>query len=334
MEEEDRPARSSPWIIVASVAGVLLFVALVFTFLYRTILSGLFAAPVTTSVPNLEGHLYEEVLSDQELLGRFTLVIGETVEDEAQAGTILNQTPKADSQVGDDVTEITVTISGGISTIKMIDLTDMEYLEAFNALNKAGLEYDTPSYEYDDEVEKDHVISFTPLEGVPVSSGVKVHMVISLGPEVKTIEMPPLVGMTLENAKNQITLMKLVEGEVKEVYSDTVEAGVVVDQYPAAYTTVEEGTTVNLNVSKGPDPATQPKEITKTVTIENVPDTGEIVNVAVMMDGAVVYEDDINTAMELPFVSFKINALDGDNKTLPVFFIGRLNDSFTVTFEE
>ena len=334
-DDDERPSRGSPWVIVAAVAGVLLFVVLVFTFLYRTILSGLFAVPSSQyTVPNLVGQSYENVVDNQELLGRFTVVLGETVEDEAQAGTILSQDPVADSQVGDEVTEITVTISGGASSVTMIDLTNMEYLQAFMALREIGLEYDTPTYEYSDEIEKDHVISYTPLKDTPVSPGTKVQMVISLGPEIKTFEMPSLVEMTLENAKDQITLMKLEVGEVKEVYSDTVEAGLVVDQYPAAYTTVKEGDEVNLNVSKGPDPATQPKEITKTITIDNIPDTGEVVNVAVMMDGAVIYENDINTAMELPNVSFPVTAKAGETKTLTVFFNGVLNDSILVTFEE
>ena len=332
-DEEDRRSGGFPWVIVASVAGVLLFVVLVFSFLYNTIFSDLFKPVQRYSVPSVVGMLYEEASQNTDLLGRFTLSVVETVEDEEPAGTILSQDPKADTQVGEEVTEITVTISGGPKTVTMIDLDNMYYLEAFQALDKAGIEYDTPTYQNDDKVEKDHIISYTPLKGTPITAGTKVQIVVSLGPETKVFPMPSLTNLPLEDALNQITLMKLERGEVLEVYSDTVEAGKVVDQYPAATTEVSEGEVVNLNVSKGPDPATQPKEVTVTVPIPNIPDTGEVVNVAVMMDGQVIYENDIDTAMELPNVSVPVTGTVGETKTLTVFFNGVLSDSIPVTFE-
>ena len=331
--EEDRRS-GSPWVVVAAAAGVLVFVALVFMLLYNTIFSDLFSPPQKDTVPNLVGQLYDEVSQNSELLGRFTVTIGSTVENDAEEGTILEQDPKGESQVGEDVTEITVTVSAGPKTVEMIDLDDMHYLEAFQALNKAGIAYDTPTYQNDDKVEKDHVISYTPLKGTPITAGTKVQMVISLGPETKTFPMPTLIGMTQENALNQLALQNLEQGEIIPVYSDTVEEGKVVDQYPAPNAEVSEGDKVNLNVSQGPDPDTQPKEVTNTVSIPNIPDTGEIINVSVMMDGVVIYENDIDTAMELPNVSVPVTGKVGETKTLTVFINGSLYDTLTVTLEE
>jgi len=66
-----------------------------------------------------------------------------------------------------------------------------------------------------------------------------------------TIEVPRVVGMTEENARVQIEQAHLVVGEVTQENSETVEAGLVISQSPAAQSRVAEGTKVNLVISLG-----------------------------------------------------------------------------------
>ena len=182
---------------------MLLFVCLVFFFLWRIIGAGLFTPADRYDVPNLIGKNYEEVADDQELLGRFTLVQGETVADESDPGTIIDQEPKAEDQVGEGVTQITVTVSGGPEIIVMIDLTNMEYQEAYQTLREMGLKPKVPTYEYDEEIQENHIIS-TPLEGAVLTPGTEVELVVSRGPEKHSFAMPDLTGMTLEIAQSTI----------------------------------------------------------------------------------------------------------------------------------
>ena len=329
-EEEEERRGGSPWVIVACVAAVLLFVVGVFYFLFHTFFSGIFAPMETYPVPDLLGKSYEQVQQDTDLLGRFTLVLGETVEDDAEAGTILKQDPAGGSNVGDSVTKITVTVSGGPNVVHMPDLYNKEYRDAFITLDKLKLKYST-SYENHEEIAANHVISFTPLADTPVAPGTEVQLVISLGPEKKTFPMPSLLNQTLEKALSDIRTLNLEQGAVDEVYDDTVEAGKVVGQYPVPTTEVEEGTKVNLQVSKGPDPSSQqPQNVTKVVDIA-LPDSGGPVNVQVMMDDQVVYAKDVDTAMEL-YVSVTVTAPAGETKTLSVYFDGVLASSPTVEF--
>ena len=327
-EEEDDFKSGSPWVVVVCVAAVLLFVVGVFYFLYRTFFSGIFAPPETYIVPQLVGQYYEDIVDDQDLLqNRFTIVVADTVEDDAEAGTILKQEPAANSSVGTAVTEITVTVSAGPEVIYMIDLKGMEYREAFLALNKIDLKY-TTTYEHHDTVPEGHVISYTPLVDSPVKAGDQVQIVVSRGPKVEKMPMPSLVEMTQENAKKQIEFMKLEVGTITPVYSETVPAGIVVDQYPAATTEVTEGTMVNLQVSQGPDPSTIPKDVTLPIEVA-LPDTGEVVNVQVMMDGRVVYAGDVDTAMEAS-VTFDVTA--SGSKTLVVYINGVLEETIEKEF--
>lgn len=90
--------------------------------------------------------------------------------------------------------------------------------------------------------------------------------------------------------------MNLAVGKTDKVYSDTVEAGKVVGQYPAAYTQVDAGTKVNLQISKGPDPASAPKEVTQNVDID-LPVSSQSVSVQVIMDGEVIFDESVDAAM-------------------------------------
>ena len=332
-EEDEESARGPIWPILLSVAAILLFVGGVFFFLYQTVFSGFFAPPVEkVKVPNLVGGIYETVQQDLNLLGDFKLILGETVSDDSAAGTILKQSPEGGTELmGEAAREITVTISGGPEPVSMPDLAKKEYLEAYLEVQELGLKPALPTYEYHDEIPENHVISHTPLTGNPVAPGSEVHMVVSRGPQAKMIYVPYLLEISQAEAENKLSLYNLTRGSVIPAYSSSVEAGKVMDQYPAAGDEVEEGSAVNLTVSKGPDPTlAPPEESTETVTLP-LPATDGEVYVSVTLDGAIVYEDTVDTAM---VGSVTLNLTGSGSKSLQVFCDGTLYHEEIVEFTQ
>ena len=330
--EEDEPPRRGPmWPVILAVGGVLLFVGLVFFFLWNSVFSGLLEPPESYSVPSLVGKMYEDVKDNTDLLGEhFTIVLGDTVADDSEPGTIIKQDPEDGKKVTGELTEITITISGGQEMIQMIDLTDMDFQTAYNTLVEMGLKPLTPEYEYDDEIEENHVISYTPLEGVPLSPGDEVQMVVSKGPEKKTFEMPNLADMTLERAKSTIGTYNLSEGKVDEDYDDTIPAGRVISQYPTAGTEVAEGDQVNLIVSKGPDPSTLPPEnteVTKTIYVPMPGDAEGLVNVRVLVDGEEVLNQALDATMS---AQVPVTITGTGTKTVTYYFNGEYGGSMNV----
>ena len=331
-EEEDEPEPRGPrWGMIAGAAGILLFLVVVGVVLYRTLFSGMLSQQ-GYQVPNLKGQLYEDVIQDSALLkDHFTVVQGEVQEDDSEAGTILDQSPAAGSSVSADKTEITVTVSAGPQVKSMPNLSNMEYRQAYIELDRVGIKTGdiTATYENDKEVAKDHVISFTPLVDTPVAPGTKVQLVISLGPKTEQVAVPSLTERTLEQATSDLNTMNLAVGKTDKVYSDTVEAGKVVGQYPAAYTQVDAGTKVNLQISKGPDPASAPKEVTQNVDID-LPVSSQNVSVQVIMDGEVIFDESVDAAMNTS-VSVPVTGTAGETKTLTVYFDGVRSSTFSVT---
>ena len=339
-DEEPVRRRGTIWPIFLAVAAVLLFVGMVVYFLWNTLFAGFFAPPQTHPVPNLVGRVYEEIKSDTELLAGFILVEGDTVTNDADPGTIIDQDPKGDKEVGENVTEIKVTISGGPEIIPMPDLSGMTYTDAAPYLRSLGLRPAVPTYENHDTIEEGFVISYTPMKDVELPPGTEVQIVVSKGPADEPFPMPELVGKTQALAESIITTSNLKRGRVDPQYDDTVEEGKVVSQYPLADAQVTEGTEVNLVISLGPDPSTQPPVIdppvtnptgtTKTVEVPLHGFEGSV-TVRLLMDGAEVGYKIADANMDT-VVSFNVTGTG--TKVLSYFINGEAVGTITVNFDE
>ena len=325
--------------ILLAIAAVLAFVGVVAFFLYKTFFAGLLAPAKTYEIPYLVGEFYETIQLSSEYTD-FQIVLSSTVpNDEYEAGQIIRQNPAAGSTVGEDGRQITVVVSGGPEEIEMIDLYNMEYREAKLAVEELGLRFGTPTYEHNDVVAYNHVISFTPLEGVILKPGDEVQMVLSLGPEALKLDMPTLVGLTQEQAESKITMRHLEIGDIDQEYSATVPAGTVMDQYPAADTQVSEGTKVNLQISLGPDPSTmvepEPEEEpevnpdgSKTISIP-LPAADGMIHLRVEVDGQAIFDGEVDAAMN---TSQYITVSGTGTKKLYIYYDGALGRTMDVEF--
>lgn len=332
-EDDENRTPGSIWPVVGAVIAILAFVGLVVFFVFRNFISDLMAAKDPYIIPELTGEMYELILEDKELIGEFVIVEGEFKEDDAPVGTILRQTPSAGTQVLDPNTEITVTISSGPKVVEMISVYNTEYLKALVELQNMGLKVAEPTYEYSGEVQSGYIISASPKAGTPMDPDVdEVKLVVSLGKEAKTVSVINAIGETRNWAESKLTLLNL-KVKVVETYSADIPAGKVIDQNPKAGTRVEEGSTVNLEVSLGPDPADQPKPVTKEVMIKLPEDTetGEFIQVTVTMSGETVYDQSVDTSMVL---AVPVTVTGTGESVLSVYFNGVLDHTINVNFSE
>ena len=325
--------RGSPWPIVIAVLLIFAFIGGAFYYVYQNFFKDLMNPPEQYAVPSVVGELLNDVMDDSDLLGNFVIVEGEAKVDSTPVGTILKQHPAAGTQVLDPYTQITVTVSSGPKMVNMISVNNAEYLKALVELQNMGLRVATPTYEHNDEVEAGYIISATPLPGTPMRTDRdEVHLVVSTGPETIQVEVRNFIGETRTWSESKLSLDNL-QFKVIEVYSSEYPAGEVIDQNPAAGTMVDMGSTVNLEVSKGPDPATLPKETTKTVTIA-MPEHVEfpIVKLTVTMDDGTTCFDDYVDASAL--VAKQIPVTGIGQRLLSVYFDGVFSRTIPVNFDE
>ncbi len=108
--------------------------------------------------------------------------------------------------------------------------------------------------EYSPHIEPGRVISQDPKAGSKGTKGTKINLTISKGEKpIEEVTVPDLKGMSPDAARQELVKLGLVAGAADGVNSNDVAKGLVADQSPKAGTKVEKGSTVNLQISLGPD---------------------------------------------------------------------------------
>ena len=149
------------------------------------------------------------------------------------AGQIISQEPKAGEEKkvnpGKKKCELTLTVSLGARTMKLVDVASLDYREASMKLRKLGLKVTTESV-VSDLYEVGHVIGTLPEAGAVVEAGDSVTVYVSTGATGEKISVPNFIGQT-----EAATLAALVDAGLRlgsVTYKETAdkEAGIIVDQ--------------------------------------------------------------------------------------------------------
>ncbi len=140
-------------------------------------------------------------------------------------------------------------ISGPGNKIVVPSLAGMSQTQAASAVAEMGLKVDVIQEVFSEDIPKGKVITSDPAGGGRVEIAGTVHLIISKGKD--RIEVPDLVGLTVEEAAAALKKSDLKVGRVSEKYSDTFETGLLIDGIPASGSPVRKDSTVDLIVSKG-----------------------------------------------------------------------------------
>ncbi|MBQ7631877.1 MAG: PASTA domain-containing protein [Paludibacteraceae bacterium] len=181
-------------------------------------------------------------------------VIDSTYSDKVPFGTVVDQDPKPQSHAKHGRL-VYVTINATTKRqITMPNLHDMSYRQAETTLRGLGLRVDS-IYEYEPSAFRDLVLdvkangkSIEPGEKVAV--GTKVRLVVGFGRGTEEVEVPSVIGLTLQDARSLLLSRRLTLGAVN--YDEAEEEGVeqfVYSQTPAAGERIVEGETVALRLS-------------------------------------------------------------------------------------
>jgi serine/threonine-protein kinase len=169
--------------------------------------------------------------------------------EDVPKGQVLSQQPKANGRVRKGGT-VTVHLSKGPDRREVPRVAGKSVADARAALVDVGLEVASPNKnEFSDTVAKGLVIRTDPKAGERLKPFAKVTLVVSKGKE--PVEVPNVTGQRQDRATKALEELGF-KVDVQQVFSDTVDVGVVVEQTPSSGT-ADKGSTVTLKVSKGPD---------------------------------------------------------------------------------
>ena len=204
------------------------------------------------AVPEILGYTEAEaqkLLREQGLGYKYQ---GEIASAEYAKGLVVHQSVEPGTIV-DGNTMIGYLLSSGVSeTLSVPDVSGSSREEAEKALKSLGLTVQVDNTRYSNSVEEGYVITTNPGAGSPAASGDMVTIYISQGPDSSTVKMPRLIDHYVDDASIALNNLGLYVYTI-EVYSDTVEKGIVISQDVPADSVVQTGTTVTITVSAGPE---------------------------------------------------------------------------------
>ena len=139
-------------------------------------------------------------------------------------------------------------------TVVVPDLMGKDVVYALELLSDLGLNTKVEGTEYSIKVSKNSVIYQEPEPGSEIKKGRDVRIIISKGP--KSILMPNLENLPVQQARIIIDENSLCQGEISGTYSSHIKKDSIIAQFPTHGTTVTRGECVNLLVSMGIRPRT------------------------------------------------------------------------------
>lgn len=255
-EEELRPEKRNPWLKVAIVVAII-----------AAALYGLYAgwqyywmvAEVTVpSVVNLPLAEAQRILEGQGLRGEK----GEERHDPAvPQGYVLDQEPRPGSLI--KLTRpVVLDVSLGPAMTQAPSVLGKTERDARLALEQEHLVLDGVRQAFSD-APAGTVIEQEPAAGTPVKEGSGVVITVSQGPKPQPVTVPPVVGLSLDAARQRLSEAGLEVGVVTEEDEPNYEypRGIVTSQSAGGSTALNRGDTVDLTVSPGPGPQPQQADV-------------------------------------------------------------------------
>ena len=202
------------------------------------------SGPCQVTVPNVVGQAQGSATSTLTVAG---LVVGSVISqcsNTVPAGNVISQNPVGGTLVNPG-TAVNLVVSAGAPSVPGV--TGQPEDAARAAIEAVPGLTVSVSYQCSDTTPAGQVITQTPLPG-PAVCGATVTLTVSSGPCNATV--PDVVGLTREAAEAAVTAAGLIPS-AREVCNDTVPAGTVSTQNPAAGVSVTIGTTVSIAISTG-----------------------------------------------------------------------------------
>ncbi|GFP42005.1 eukaryotic-like serine/threonine-protein kinase, partial [Candidatus Hakubella thermalkaliphila] len=139
-----------------------------------------------------------------------------------------------------------------LTRVEYVDVptvTGLSVPEAQQKLERVGLDLKIVDQKPNHTVPAGHIIDQDPLAGARARKGDAVNVTISLG--VETTKIPTLIGLTIDEAKEELRKAELQLGSVSHAPSSSVAAGKIMRQSVDPGITVSKRSPIDVVVSQG-----------------------------------------------------------------------------------
>ena len=200
-------------------------------------------------IPKLTGKKYSDIQSFEKIELERELVFS----DEIPEGEVISQLPYAGARrklaEGEKYT-VKLMVSMGKERQDLPDLKNCKYSEAAAILRSIGARIRIVSV-FDDNSDRDIVLSTSPAAGERIDRGDKVTLFVSRNHIHGSVCVNSFIGLSKELACADILSQGLMLGEISECYCDDFAEGEVISQSIAPNSLVLHGTKIDIVVCRG-----------------------------------------------------------------------------------
>jgi beta-lactam-binding protein with PASTA domain/tRNA A-37 threonylcarbamoyl transferase component Bud32 len=205
--------------------------------------------PIALPVPSLTDRTEQQATAIAEAAG-WKVVPRRIRQNGTHKGQVLASKPAAGSRLAEGRT-LELVVSLGQKIVAVPDgLVGKTEADAKSALGAVGLEGTVSSTTFDEDKAKGTVVSLKDGTKPKLEKGSTVGLVLSDGPKPRTVPSD-LRGSTEAEAKAALDAVQLKMATTSS-YSDSVPEGHIISVLPKGGTSVPRGSTVTVEVSKGP----------------------------------------------------------------------------------
>lgn len=242
---------------IAVLSGVLVVVVIFAAVLFAVFASG----GGGYQVPNLVGMNFTEDVLNNDEYSMFQFEIIDDDESDEDPGTILAQDP--DHGKLDRGGKITLTVAKAGTKVKVPDVYGYEYTSAERMLKSENFEVNIVK-ESSDTKDPGTVIRTSPARGEMAQAGALITLYVATNEETEPVDVPDLLGKTVEEAKKALEDVGLVlDADATEYRASSATKGTIIG-YDKVGEQVLPGTAIAVYVSTGVVPQTG--ETTETTT--------------------------------------------------------------------
>lgn len=280
-------------------------------------------------VPYLIGMTAEQAEEELEKLGLQLKIDKEVYSATQEEGEIVSQDPPKGMMVKEGKT-ISVNISKGIKAGVIPNVIGKTLDEAKMEITDAGYRVGEVTEE-ESTMPEGVVIKQTPKENSEAEEGERIDLVVSKGGEAEEVEVPGVVGKSIDSAKNAIQKAGLTLNDIRYESSSVYDENHVIKQSPAKGTKVEAGSAVTLTVSTGPDPAAGPSTVNIRISYDSAPD--EVFYLTVVVSDSAGVGTPIDYEQRLKSNGSEVLSVTGEGTgTVKVLFNNTLIRQYSVNF--
>lgn len=288
-EFDSNPVKKKPTLgIIIGISVAIVIIALIFGILavFRSCED---SAVEDVDIPNFIGQKLEDIQANPDY--KFNFVIEKSFDATQAIGVVLDQNPAANSKKVKAESKITLTVNSTDTLVPVPDVVGRNQEEATAKIKAANLKVEIVEI-VDDETAQGYVKETFPKADQNVQINSVVQIYVSSGPAEKETTVPNLLGLTVDEAEEELKKYNLVLGK-QDKEENSATKGTIIKQSPLYNSKVEEGTEVSIVISDG---IVEPEEINLDVYVNLPASVKTPVELKVIIDG-VVNESASNTVV-------------------------------------